>query len=205
MDKKEYAKKVVEAKEIMSLLRLTNKHRVRVAEIANDVCIILHGGRAPTTRYTLKRFAEDIGINRHTLYEWTRHKKYIFDKLTPKQKEEYYTISGNSIKEIFTGLTEKSLPKHVQQKFKSVKDTGGPDAKLKKYIGHIQGLLFNVSNHSRLKGVSDDVLKRALEQSRLTQEYILVELSARKSKVDKTILQPKIDKRKFWQDEIGIQ
>lgn len=62
-----YHEYVIEARRLVEDIENNKK---RVALMALEVCDIRHGGRTPSGRYTLGKFAEDIGINRKTISAW---------------------------------------------------------------------------------------------------------------------------------------
>jgi len=202
----QYEAKVAEAKEIASMLRLGNKQRMRVAEIAVEVCVITHGGKEKPSRYTLKRFANDIKINNDTLYEWVRSYRYVYNKLKPEQKEVFHEFPAHLLRDTIKGLSESAKPGIVQRRFQAAVSKGRDSSKMKKYIQNLSAILFNVSNHSRLIDVDDNTLIELYRKASLIRGFLDYEFEARKMKVKPIIKQPKIDTTKFWHDEIeGVE
>lgn len=199
-----YEKKVSEAREIVALLRLSNKHRMQVAKIACELCIITHGGRQPPTRYNLKKFSADIGLKHDTLYEWVRVYRYVYAKLTPNLKENFHTFPSNLLRPAVKGLNEKATPSHVQKKFKQVLEQGRTTSKMTKYVQNLSSILYNVSNHSRMIDASDKVLIELYEKASLIKGYLDKEFEARRLKTKPTIRQPKIDMTKFWHEDVVL-
>lgn len=68
-----------------------SKSRLKVAELALEVCDVRWGGGAHWANhegtYTLKRFAEEIGLNPKTLSNWVRVKRNVHDKLVEAGQE----------------------------------------------------------------------------------------------------------------------
>lgn len=68
-----------------------SKCRLQIAELALEVCDVRWGGGAHWANhegtYTLKRFAEEIGVNPKTLSNWVRVKRNVMDKLIEAGEE----------------------------------------------------------------------------------------------------------------------
>lgn len=72
------------------IVKRMNKDRMEVASLCIEACDIIQGGGAHWSQfrdqYTIKRFAEEIGVTYKTLHGWVRIKRNVIDKLP----EGYY-------------------------------------------------------------------------------------------------------------------
>ena len=202
---KNWNKYVDEARKVVTLLRLQNKHRMKVAEIAIKACTIKHGGRAQVDRPTVKLFAERIGIAPKTLYEWIRHKRLVFDKLNDDQKIQFQEISANTIKGIITGLEEGTEKGKVQNKFSEYAGKAPIIAKLDKYLAVLNTIIYNLSAYMRIKEVPDETLTELIRRSNMIINFAEKELELREIGVPETVKKPKIDWDNFWSEEVGLQ
>ncbi len=67
-------------KEGKKLLHATYTHQATIAYYASCVCDISHGGRSGS-KYTLTQYANDIGMHRKTLSEWSVTYRNVIQKL----------------------------------------------------------------------------------------------------------------------------
>lgn len=65
-------------KEMLSTVRC---YQVQIAFYATQVCTINHGGPVGRQLYTLTDYANDIGVNRKTLSQWTLVYRCVIEKL----------------------------------------------------------------------------------------------------------------------------
>ena len=203
----DYNKCVNEAKKVVSLLRLKNVHRVKVAKLAIVAVKIQHGGRAALNRNTLASFADKIGVNKGTLYEWCRYKRGVYDKLTKEQKSQYNEVSADTIKRLLNGgpINSDSSALKVQREFARVVKSGPVEAKLYKYAKVLDTIIYNLKSFDKASEVPDEILKDYIMKSRLIiglGEKTLEFKSGRKKAPKVSI--PKIDWDNFWQEEVGI-
>jgi hypothetical protein len=63
-----------------------NDRQMKICSYAIEVCTIRHGGKSAGF-YTLKDYANDIGLNNKTLNQWMLVYRNVILKLTPKQRE----------------------------------------------------------------------------------------------------------------------
>ena len=179
MNRRTWNKAVNEAKSVARLLRLTNAHRVRIAEIALRVCDIELGGKPSNSRYTIRAFADEIGINPSTVHEWTRLKRFIYDKLTSEQKRVYEEVSSNTLKPIMKGLTKDSRENTVRRKFDRFANTGFVVSKFTKYGAVLNTILYHVENAVRRAEIPSLCLKMIRARARRITKLIESELRDR--------------------------
>lgn len=81
-DHSKWEENIALAREIVSTKKI---NQMRVATLALEVCEITWGGRAnryADEMYTLKRFANEIGVNMKTLSGWVAIKTKVYEKLS---------------------------------------------------------------------------------------------------------------------------
>ena len=204
---KEFNACVSEAKKVVALLRLKNRHRIRVAELAVKACAIYHGGRAPVTRLTLRAFAEKIGVNPHTLYEWIRYKRVVYDNLNAQNKNLYNDISADTLKYVVTAVGTQNLrnadKKKINRVFLKHAKMGPVVSKLVKYGKVMDTIIYNLSNYSRSHEIPDDILNEYEKKARQIVAYTEKLKAVRGGKV-KPLTKKELDLNwdNFWENEV---
>jgi transposase-like protein len=179
MDKKQWKDGIKEAKQVARLLRLTNKHRVKLAEIAVKITDIQIGGRSSKSRFSIVRFGAEIGINPNTVYEWIRQYNLLYLKLTDKQKSEYLEVSANMIKPVMKGLTKKTRKATVQKKFKAIAKAGFVESKFRKYLAVLNTIIFHTQTLSKISEIPDQYLTEFRIKARQIDKAMTKEINAR--------------------------
>jgi hypothetical protein len=141
---------------------VTNYDTVRwkIADIAEQACCHHVGGRVdPNNRFTVTRFAEEIGLNRKTLLNWCRNKRNVVDKLTAKSKEKIHTIPYEIIQRVSLRVDNDTPIKEVRRLFRE--ESGIPPERIRfsKYIKNMKSVLFNAVSPTRLALVDVDQLE----------------------------------------------
>jgi hypothetical protein len=151
------------------LLKMTHESRMKIVALAEKCCTIHQGGRSTDSRYTLTRFAKDIGMNKQTLLEWYRLKKNVADNLTEAEqksiKQTDMIFFDRQLKGIPRGSEEykSALKKKVKQFGNGKSET---TRKMMKYNQYLTSILFNVKNKAMIKGCDRTVLAEMLHKTR---------------------------------------
>jgi hypothetical protein len=95
MSSRNYYSYVVEAR---SLLEGIEDSKIKIGHMALQVCTIRLGGHNKAGYYTLKKFSEDIGVNRKTLSAWAQ--------LAEVEKTTGVKIPAKKHRNIIEGLRE---------------------------------------------------------------------------------------------------
>jgi hypothetical protein len=106
-----WAENVKRAKEICSL---KNENQMAVAGLALDVCEISWGGKSYAGKFTLKRFAVEIGMSDRKLSQWISVRKNVYEKLP---EDDRLGVSYTKLVHVATRVTRDSSKKFVQEKF----------------------------------------------------------------------------------------
>jgi hypothetical protein len=205
LNKKRFTECASEAKKIVALIRLQNKHRMKVAELALKACTIVHGGKNIYERFTVKKFGERIGVNHRTIHEWIRIYRMVYSKLDQERKEDYNRLGSARVRYVMKGLSGKEQPKTIQNKFDKAYKQGGEIDKIDKYLRNLGTLIYNVSNSSRMISLDDKLLYQILEKSNTIAGYVKLELKHRDLGVSQKYIKPKLDLDNFWVNEVGVQ
>jgi hypothetical protein len=110
-------------KEVLSI----KQSRMRIVEIALKACTIPKAGgerrhAAANNVYTLKRFAEDIGMEPSTLRRWVQVKVNIIDKLKDYSDDEPGAYNAAERTHVALGTKGAKDKEVVRKKFKEVKE-----------------------------------------------------------------------------------
>lgn len=89
MTEKEYKNYVILGKKELAQIE---GHQKRICDYAMEVCTIRHGGKSPGI-YTLKKYAEDIGMNPKTLQNWMQVYRNVIIKLEDPEKADFQKAS----------------------------------------------------------------------------------------------------------------
>lgn len=156
--------------EAKSLVKISNETRFKIVALAEKCCVIHHGGKPSRDRYTLTRFATEIGMTPKTLMEWVGLKKHIFDNLTPEQRAEKptYTTLVNISRELksFNRKDAIGFKAAVTDNYKKLSGKDESTIKMQKYVKHMKTVLWNVKSKAMIKNCDESVLVEILHISR---------------------------------------
>ena len=117
------------------------------------VCDIRYGGGSKD-RYTLVRFASDIGMNRKTLSSWVNEYKVVTSKLDTTKRSDKDSVI---VKRIMTNLNKDSSAREVQTLYNKEMKYSREDRTLKMYNERLHAILDFLRSHS-LRYLDEDVL-----------------------------------------------
>lgn len=142
------------------LLDINKEIRWQVVLLAKKCCIIHHGGRVVEARYTLRRFAKDIGMKWSTFYEWYHLKNNIYDHLPEKdQKTTSFATLRHLDKDMAgTKWNAPNVQSVVRKKLKEFKHKTDTTIKMEKYLKHIKTIHFNCTNELMIKDCDKAVI-----------------------------------------------
>ena len=103
-------------------------HRLEIATLAIEACDIKHGGGSHWSKfkgiYTIKRFAEDIGVCAKTLSNWVRVKQNVIDHLP---EGEYTENDWSAAQRASDRLKKGTHPELIKRAFNEWKDKKDPN------------------------------------------------------------------------------
>lgn len=145
------------AKELLNLEDKTKCYQAKIAKYAVSVCDIRHGGRTPEDRYTLKKYAEDIGVVCKTLQNWVQVYRNVLVKLNLKDpsKEEWgRALKTNEIlrkdraienKSNGEAGSKKAFKRNISPaKIQNIYDAGDPNGDFKPFVNECSSMIKSV-------------------------------------------------------------
>ncbi len=146
-----WKKSVEEAREY---LKYRTDLKMKIVELALECCDRFHGGRTRNSLYSVKRFAEEIGVQRSTLLGWIRLKEVVLDKLPP-EKRNYGTDFYN---QMMKGLTPETSAAEVEKRVDELAALPDSQYRFEKYLKHLQSIHFNAIRPKNMRGVRKGTL-----------------------------------------------
>jgi transposase-like protein len=185
-------------REARSYLSNWTKARWKIVNIALRVCDVSKGGRKHENTYTLKRFANDIDINEHTLYEWVRCRHNVLDKL-PKmivRNIEAGHVEHKLVTDVLSKISADANKKEVLGYYMEMAGMEPETRKFQKYDQHLRALLYNAQRPLQMKFANEEILKAMIQKCEAIAAMFKKELELRKkfSADDRQNVQLKIRK-----------
>lgn len=113
-----------------TLISKMGKARLELATVAIEACDIRHGGGAHWTEwegvFTMKRFAEEVGISYKTLANWVRVKRNVYDKLIELGEEIDPALDWAAMNRVADRCAIEMTPAQVLKKFNQNSSRKGP-------------------------------------------------------------------------------
>lgn len=135
--------------------------RFRVVEIAEECCVVHHGGRESDNRYSLTRFAKEIGVAKGTLMEWWRLKHNIYDNL-PEYRKKKMTYCGLGHLDTEMRGEDRNNPiefkRTLKKRLKALDAKTQTTIKMERYLKHLKTIQFNTKNRLMIKDCDKEVL-----------------------------------------------
>ena len=126
------------------------------------VCDIKIGGdRTSGNIYSIKKFAEDIGMNYGTLKNWVKEHKNVVEKLPRKPKAEDYRV----IRQVMRKVNNKTPKKDVVKYFDHYS----------KYTDEDHALLNQIKHAKSIKNFAEDYVLSMFNQEDIDQLETLME------------------------------
>lgn len=157
MTDKQFEKLVREARQYYGK---TEGYRFKIAKIALEACDIVLGGRSPDNRFTATRFAKAIGMEPHTLLEWTRIYRLVVLKLPLATQEqiEKQKVPYELVRRTVNRVAEDFTSKQVTRIFNEESNADMTTIRFLKYKKTIGTLIYNLSRPQNLMEVPDSIL-----------------------------------------------
>jgi hypothetical protein len=162
-----WVENVNRAKDLVSLRK---KNQMIIAALALEVCEISWGGNRVTDgRYTIKRFAEEIGMTGKALSQWIVVKRNVFDKLSfEDQSKASFTQFSHVALRVKKDFTEKE----VKRIFNEVVNDNDYENRIARYMHHIRSLANNFENQQAARKVSQNICEEAMFYCRVITRNI---------------------------------
>lgn len=167
-------------REAKTLWTRSDGFRFRIVELCIEACDIHHGGSGDRTRFTVKRFAQAIGLERHTLYDWIRVKKRVVDKMPVNFQKKINEIPWDHLKRTADQIPEDARNKEVVRLFREVSNIDPTELKFIKYRKHIASIIYNLKNPMRLIDVKDQTIADIMNDAQIILTLANKEIEFRK-------------------------
>lgn len=162
----EWQKAVDEAK---TLFQVRNKKQMEIARLALEVCEIALGGNTKDGKYTLVRFAREVGVNRSCLSRWCTVRKLVYDRLPESQanKITYARLSHVATK------VHSDTPKAVfDELVQDICYRNDIDTKFYKYLYSLRSFSNLFVKHNAALKVNKKILQETLFYSDIISRSI---------------------------------
>lgn len=128
---------VARAKEFCEQKKIS---QMRVAELALEVCEITWGGYHLEKKYTLKRFADEIGMSMKALSTWCAVRRMVYEKLP---KDERDSVTFTKLHHIALRVTKDSTPEFVVEKFKEIAKMDSLENTMLRHLADVRSATYN--------------------------------------------------------------
>lgn len=138
-----YKKCVEKAKD---LLEVIEDAKYDLCKLTEKVCNIRIGGHGTDKSiYSIKKFAQDIGMSHHTLNKWMEEYRNVVKKIEikPETKQQ-----KKIIREVFKNVTSNTSAKEVQSVYNKISKMTPEDHKLKRQVLNAKGIRNFVYEHN---------------------------------------------------------
>lgn len=150
------------------LTRNYKEIRFKLVDIALKCCSINRGGRTHSEKYSLDKFAKEVGINHKTLSEWVRIKTTIFDQLNEEDKKQIAYEDLAKVDRSLTGVNRRTdqYKAVLSQKFKEYKAKHPDTVRMEKYLKHLKTIEYNALHPLQIKGCKEEVIVEIISTCR---------------------------------------
>lgn len=156
-----------------------DKVRWKICDIALSVCDPRKGGKKDQV-FTLKKFAEEIELSSHTLYQWCRVKRLVFDKLPANVKQKISSYSYNDLDSVSLMVTENSSMAQVHQALKTILEVPPENAKFTRYYERdLSCILYNAQRPILMMNVDKEIIEKMMKRCDLISSLLKKELELR--------------------------
>ena len=134
------------------LLERNKRRQIDIAKIALQVCEITWGGRSQVGCYTMKRFANETGINESTLSNWICVYRTVYEKLPVGQQN---TVTYNDMCWVANKVNSNDSIKLVRQKMNDHLSMDTFQKKIATYVSDLRAIALNYREQSAAFKVDD--------------------------------------------------
>lgn len=159
-----------------NVLPRRNKNQMFIAGLALDVCDISWGGARykdePQNKYTLTRFAKEVGISPKILSSWVNVRRSVYDKLEPKKVQG---VSFTKLAWIALRIPKKASPEEVSRMFEMVVRRDDISVRIQRYLSDLRALNFNFEHKNAARFANKKTLEEIVFYIRETLKHIEAE------------------------------
>lgn len=153
--------------------------RLKIAELALSVCEVKCGGnwREFARIYTIKNFANDIGVHPKTLHQWIRIKKNIHDQLPEGVWVEDWALAVR----VDHSIGAKASKDKVVKSYEKEKARNKPMRRLRTVRKSVDNFVFLLTKKEVLAKCPKEDLKEALESVTVLKKALEKSLGYKRS------------------------
>lgn len=161
-----WAENIEKAKNLYSQ---RNKSQMYIAGLALEVCEITRGGPHIEGKYTIARFAEEIGMSPRNLSNWIAVRKLVYDRIDDKKKEE---CSYTQLATVALKVKANSPIDFVKEKFEEVVHSNSIQQKIRRYLNDLRSCAWNFENKNAAEKIDRETAEEILFYIKVIQRSI---------------------------------
>ncbi len=133
----------------------------QLAETALSVCDVSVGGQG---KYSLNKYAKDVGVNHSSLQTWVREYKNVVSKLSKKETEK---LDRSAVREVLARSNKDTSKKDIKELYsKAKKERETPeDLQLVEDCKRMKNIVFHVRDSWALNRMNKERLLELSEYS----------------------------------------
>lgn len=151
------------------------QHRMKVAQLAMECCVVKHGGNR-NNPFSVARFAAAIGMNAHTLYNWMDIKKRVVDTASAVHLKG---MSYDMLRLAVTRLSSDPSKKETDRVLKEIKETEPVAYRFDRYIKHMGTIVHNAMTPIKLMEIPTEKLSEVIKLATVIKNLLEKELEYR--------------------------
>lgn len=156
------------------------KVRWKICEAALNVCDTSYGGRKVKGIYSLAKFADDIGLDRKTLYQWIRVKIFVVDKLPAIELKDQSKYNYTDLADVSEKVNKDCTKQEVLMVWRAQLAQPRESKKFIKYSKHLNALLYNAQRPLQLQLVDLNYIEEIISKCELIAKLLKKEIELRK-------------------------
>lgn len=162
-----WTENVTKAKDICAV-KETNQ--MEVARLALEVCEISWGGSNFAGKYTLQRFADEVGCSSRVLSTWVCVRRSVFDKIPEVERAG---VSYTKLALVACRVAVDASPKHVRRKFREMTNRDQFQDKMIRHLASVRSAAYNFERADAADKCSKKMLQEYLFYCRAISNKIL--------------------------------
>ncbi len=161
--KDKWESNVRDAKMLMSARQL---NQIKIAELACDACEIRHGGNKHDYQniYTLRKFADEIGVVEKTLQNWSLLYRSVYKKL---EAEHRAVVTFGNLGSISRKINNNTPREEINRIAFNVINRDSFDEKMMRYCAEMRSIAHNFENLEAASRAKKPVVEEIAYYSKL--------------------------------------
>lgn len=139
-----------------------DKVRFVIAGLALEVCDYSHGGRKGESIFSVRKFAEEIDVDRKTLYEWIRCKRYVVDKLPKQVQNNIKKYKYEDLSQVLQTVGSEASKKEVYSCLQMVMKIDPTTKRFGKYLKHLKSVAYNCGKPMNMTEIPEELMNEII-------------------------------------------